>query len=88
MIGSTFQINEARPYTENGVRGLHISTLLATITGGDGYAVEYEAEIVDEEGRPSFASERRDIRGTVLVDAVRRYVASGEWMILSTPGLA
>lgn len=83
MHVETFQINDARPYTANGERGLHVRTLLATVTRADGTAVAYTAEVVEEQGRPSFASASGVVSGEILPDAFARRLRSGEWQTIT-----
>jgi hypothetical protein len=84
-VGTRFQITDARRYTDNGVRGVHVVTLLATVTAIDDRTVEYVAEPVDETSRPSFAPRGGVRRGTALLSAIGRYFDLGEWQPLPTP---
>lgn len=56
VVGSTFIRRDARPYTENGERGVHETTVRAVVTRVDDVGFAYLVEeVLDEQGRPSFA---------------------------------
>lgn len=81
-VGTRFQVTDVRPYTDNGVRGVHVITRLATVTEITDTTLSYVAEPVDEHGRPGFAPTLGEQRGTALLWAVDLYFARGEWQPL------
>jgi hypothetical protein len=86
--GDLIQITDARPYTDNGRRGLHVMTWTARITHADDFTVTYVGESLDvDEDRPAFAP-RRDgapLTGRALTWAAALYLERGEWQKIPTP---
>lgn len=54
--GTRFSSHDARPYTENGERRIHETTVLCEVTSTDDRGFAYTViEVLTETGRPSFA---------------------------------
>jgi hypothetical protein len=55
-VGDQFTRTDARPYTENGTKGVHDTTVLCEIVSTDERGFQYKVvKMIRESGRPSFA---------------------------------
>jgi hypothetical protein len=83
-VGDLIQITDARPFTDNGRRGLHVMTWTARITRVDDFTVSYVGVSLDaEEDRPSFAPRLLGPKsGDALTWAAALYLERGEWQII------
>lgn len=84
-VGLEFHRTESRPYTEDGVRSVHVRTDLCVVTEADDHSVVWEVRgLVSEENRPSFAG--YPTGGSMLASSWPRRVADGTIRIKQTVG--